>query len=150
MAGLALISTGIVILVEQYIKTGWLILVALPLIGAVFFAALIRQQRLGTIIPGCLILTAGIGVLMALNVYAGDGWAKQLGAFLLAFAFGFALISIVSHLVSGRATLWPLIPAGALASIGACFFSGDLSLVNFVLFIVTGFGLVLLLTGVYT
>lgn len=150
VAGLALITTGLVILAEQYIQSGWLVLVALPLIGAVFFATLVRQQRLGMIIPGSLLLTSGIGALLALNVYAGAGWAIQLGAFLLAFSFGWALITIVTHFVGGKAILWPLIPGGAIAAIGACFFWSDLSLVSFVLFIVTGFGVVLLLTGAYT
>lgn len=150
VAGLALIATGLVILAEQYIKSGWLILVALPLIGAVFFAALIRQQRLGMIIPGSLLLTLGIGVLLALNVFAGKGWAIQLGAFLLAFSFGWVLITVVTHFVGGKTLFWPLIPAGAIATLGACFFWGDLSLVSFVLFIVTGFGLVILLTGAFT
>ncbi|HWQ04496.1 MAG TPA: hypothetical protein VN452_03995 [Longilinea sp.] len=150
VAGIALISIGLVVLVEQTIKTGWLILVALPLIAAVFFVTLVRQQRLSMIIPGCLLVTAGIGILLAMLVYNRAGWAEQIGAFLLAFSFGWALISIVTYLVAGNAILWPLIPAGAIFSIGASLFWGDLSLAGFVLFIVTGFGLVLLLTGVHT
>jgi len=150
VAGIALISIGLVVLVEQYLKTGWLIMVALPLISAVFFATLVRQQRLIMIIPGCLLVTAGIGILLALQVYARTGWAEQIGAFLLAFAFGWALISIVTYLVAGNAILWPLIPAGAIFALGASFFWGDLSLAGFVLFIGTGFGLVLLLTGLRT
>jgi hypothetical protein len=150
VAGLALIATGLVILIEQYIKSGWLILVALPLIGAVFFAALIRQRRLGLIIPGSLILSFGIGILLAFVVYARAGWAVQLGAFFIAFAFGWVLITVVTHFVGEKTALWPLIPAGAILSIGGCFFRSDLSLVSFVLFIVTGFGLVFLLTGIYT
>ncbi len=150
VAGIALISVGLVVLVEQYLKTGWLILVALPLIGAVFFVSLVRQQRLGMIIPGSLILTAVIGVLLALVVYASANWAVRIGAFLLAFSFGWALISIVTYLVAGNAALWPLIPAGAIFSVGASLFWGDLTLASFVLFIITGFGLVLLLTGVHT
>jgi hypothetical protein len=150
VAGVALISIGLVVLVEQYLKTGWLILVALPLIGAVFFVSLVRQQRLGMIIPGSLLLTAAIGLLLALVVYAPANWAVKIGAFLLAFSFGWALISIVTYLVAGNAVLWPLIPAGAILSVGASLFWGDLTLAGFVLFIVAGFGLVLLLTGVHT
>lgn len=150
VAGLTLIATGLIILAEQYIKTGWLILVALPLIGAVFFAALVRQQRLGFIIPGSLLLTGGIGALLAIKVFDESGWAIRLGSFFLAFSFGWVLITVVTHFVNGKAILWPLIPAGAILSVGASFFFGDLSLVNFVFFIVTGFGLVLLFTGIYT
>lgn len=150
VAGLALIATGLVILIEQTVKTGWLILVALPLIGVVFFASLIRQRRLGMIIPGCLVLTAGIGLILSFKVYAKAGWADQLGAFFLAFSLGWVLISVVTHFVSEKEVLWPLIPAGAIFSLGACFFWGDLSVVSFFFFILTGFGVVFLLTGTYT
>lgn len=149
VAGLSLIATGLVFLGEQYIRTGWLIPVALPLIGAVFLGSMIRQQRLGMIIPGSLVLAGGIGILLALNVYKDAGWARQLGAFILAFSFGWVLIVAVTHFVGGKTAYWALIPAGAIFSLGASFFWGDLSLVNFVLFIVTGFGLVILFTGIY-
>ncbi|GAP14664.1 hypothetical protein LARV_02438 [Longilinea arvoryzae] len=150
VAGLALIATGLVVLAEQTFKTGWLILVALPLIGVVFFASLVRQQRLGLTIPGSLVLTIGIGLLLALKVFAKAGWAVQFGFILLVFSFGWALITIVTHFVGSKDVLWPLIPAGAIFSLGASFFWGDLSLISFVFFIVTGFGLVFLLTGIYT
>lgn len=149
VAGLSLIATGLVFLGEQYIRTGWLIPVALPLIGAVFLGSMIRQQRLGMIIPGSLVLAGGIGILLALNVYKDAGWARQLGAFILAFSFGWVLIAAVTHFVGGKTAYWALIPAGAIFSLGASFFWGDLSLVNFVFFIVTGFGLVILFTGIY-
>lgn len=149
VAGLSLIATGLVFLGEQYIRTGWLIPVALPLIGAVFLGSMIRQQRLGMIIPGSLVLAGGIGILLALNVYKDEGWARQLGAFILAFSFGWVLIAAVTHFVGGKTAYWALIPAGAIFSLGASFFWGDLSLVNFVFFIVTGFGLVILFAGIY-
>lgn len=149
VAGMSLIATGLVFLGEQYIRTGWLIPVALPLIGAVFLGSMIRQQRLGMIIPGSLVLAGGIGVLLALNVYKGAGWSRQLGAFILAFSFGWVLIAAVTHFVGSKTAYWALIPAGAVISLGASFFWGDLSLVNFVFFIVTGFGLVILFTGIY-
>lgn len=150
VAGLSLIATGLVFLGEQYIKTGWLIPVALPLIGAVFLGSMVRQQRLGMIIPGSLTLASGIGVLLALVVYKGAGWAHQLGVFLLAFSLGWLLITAITHFVGIKTARWTLIPAGAIFSVGASFYWGDLSLVSFVFFIVTGFGLVLLFTGIFT
>lgn len=150
VAGLSLIATGLVFLGEQYVKTGWLIPVALPLIGAVFLGSMVRQQRLGMIIPGSLALAGGIGMLLALVVYKGAGWAHQLGAFLLAFSMGWLLIAAITHFVGIKTARWTLIPAGAIFSVGASFYWGDLSLVSFVFFIVTGFGLVLFFTGLYT
>lgn len=150
IAGLALIATGLVILGEQIARTGWLLPVALPLIWAVFFASMIRQQRLSMIIPGSLILTGGIGVLLAFTAFQGAGWSRQLGFALLVFSLGWLLITGVMHFVGEKTAYWALIPAGGIFTVGASFFWGDLSLLSFVLFLAVGFGLVLLLTGIYT
>lgn len=150
VAGLALIATGLVIMGEQIVRTGWLLPVALPLIWAAFFASLIRQQRLSMILPGSLILSGGIGVLLALTAFQGAGWSRQLGIALLIFSLGWLLIAGVTHFVGEKTALWALIPAGGIFSVGANFFWGDLSLLSFVLFLSVGFGLVLLLTGIFT
>jgi len=150
IAGIALIATGMIILGEHYIRSGWLIPVALPLIWAVFFASMIRQQRLSMIIPGSLILTGAIGILLAFTTFQDAGWSRQLGVAFLVFSFGWVLIAGVTHFVGEKTAHWALIPAGGIFSIGSSFFWGDLSLLSFVLFIAVGFGLVLLLTGVYT
>jgi hypothetical protein len=150
VAGLALIATGLVIMGEQIVRTGWLLPVALPLIWAAFFASLIRQQRLSMILPGSLILSGGIGVLLALTAFQGAGWSQQLGIALLIFSLGWLLIAGVTHFVGEKTALWALIPAGGIFSVGANFFWGDLSLLSFVLFLSVGFGLVLLLTGIFT
>ncbi len=150
VAGLALIATGLVIMGEQIVRTGWLLPVALPLIWAAFFASLIRQQRLSMILPGSLILSGGIGVLLALTAFQGAGWSQQLGIALLIFSLGWLLIAGVTHFVGEKTAYWALIPAGGIFSVGANFFWGDLSLLSFVLFLSVGFGLVLLLTGIFT
>jgi hypothetical protein len=150
VAGLALIATGLVIMVEQIVRTGWLLPVALPLIWAAFFASMVHQQRLSMILPGSLILSGGIGVLLALTAFQGAGWSRQLGIALLIFSLGWLLIAGVTHFVGEKTALWALIPAGGIFSVGANFFWGDLSLLSFVLFLSVGFGLVLLLTGIFT
>lgn len=150
IAGLALIATGLVILGEQVVRTGWLLPVALPLIWAMFFASMIRQQRLSMIIPGSLILTGGIGVLLAFTAFQGAGWSHQLGIALLVLSLGWLLIAGVTHYVGEKTAYWALLPAGGIFAVGASFFWGDLSLLSFVLFLAVGFGLVLLLTGIYT
>jgi len=131
-------------------STGWLLPVALPLIWAAFFASLIRQQRLSMILPGSLILSGGIGVFIGINRVSGSRLAAA-----TRHCADYLLTRVVVNRRRDTLCWRKHCPLGAYSrrgdfSVGANFFWGDLSLLSSVLFLSVGFGLVLLLTGIYT
>lgn len=59
--GIGFISVGLAIFLEQFLKTGWLVLVILPVSGAVFLVEATRTRKLGLLIAGSLIFGVGVG-----------------------------------------------------------------------------------------
>ncbi len=57
--GIGFISVGLAIFLEQFLKTGWLVLVILPVSGAVFLVEATRTRKLGLLIAGSLIFGGG-------------------------------------------------------------------------------------------
>lgn len=95
-------------------------------LGILFTLLGIKKKWLGFIIPGSLLSFAGVGVSVPWGWnHPGNGLTKT-GTMLVAFAFGWLLITLFSRLVWRKTIWWPLIPGGVLAVVGwALFISGD-------------------------
>ncbi len=147
VAGVILILIGGVYLADQFFHTGWLPWIILPVIALLFLIGGGRLHKIGLIIPGGLLGGVGIGLYFMFYRLPQAGLAERSGVFLLAFAGGWLLITLLSALFTRRPAWWAAIPAAALAFVGACLVFTDLRLVDFVLYLVTGLGIILLVTG---
>jgi len=147
--GIGFISVGLAILLEQFLKTGWLVLVILPISGAVFLVESTRAKKLGLLVAGGLILGAGVGSLLYFSSAFPISFQQRIGWLIIAFSAGWALITAGSSWVVSHRVWWPMIPGGILFFIGLCFLVTPLRLVDFVLFIAGGVGIVLLIWGVF-
>ncbi len=123
MTGVALIVIGATVLLFQLVEVpneGALLMSALALIFLVWG---VTTRSVGLLIPGGIL--AGI----ALGVYLSEGPLRQLeetadgGVFLVSFAAGWALITVLSVAIQ-RIAWWPLIPAGIMAVIGGAMLVG--------------------------
>lgn len=146
--GTFLIAGGGALLLEQRLKTGWLILLLVPAIGLTFLLGGIRWQKKGYVIPGGIITGIGVGLFFFLSPLVHGNWQTRVGLLLMAAGAGFLLIPLVSYLSSRRITWWAMITGTLIAAVGAAFSFTPLRVTDFVLYIVTGLGLVLLLWGV--
>lgn len=146
-AGLTLMAIGVVILADQYLKTGWLSLLALPIGGMIFLGWGILSRRLSLIIPGGLMSGLGIGGFLALSHFLNLSFPDRAGLLLVAFALGWGVITLASAVFTGQVAWWPLIPGSVLASIGACLIITPLRVVDFSLYVCVGLGLALLAWG---
>ena len=125
--GLALISIGLLVLIGHVLPAALAGLLFVPALGLIFLLWGFGARSVGLLIPGALLCGAGPGIFLIeqpLRDLGGDGRG---GVFLLSFALGWGLITVLSALVSDRPHWWALIPGGLLAVIGASLLAGGLA-----------------------
>lgn len=96
------------------------------LVGAIFILAAFLRRKNGMLVPGGILLGINAGALLQgfhPTTPAGSG------AFLLAFAGGWLLISLLSGVLnridaSSKVMLWPLIPGGIIGAVGGLLLMG--------------------------
>jgi len=145
--GILLILIGGVILIDSFLKTGWLSLMILPVLGLLFLAGGLRVQQWGWMVAGSIFTSLGVGIFLALSPFFRLSGIERMGWLLLAFGCGWLLITLLSRLFGAPVAWWALIPGSALASGGAVLLFSRLRLLDFILYIGLGLGLAFLLWG---
>lgn len=129
VGGFVLVLIGLLALAFQFLDAfdASFLGALIPLgLGLLFLVAGIVSREVGWLIPGGILTGIGTGIafvagpLDGLFPAADDG-----GLFLLAFAGGWFLITILSAIVTDETHWWPLIPGGIIGFIGlAVLFGG--------------------------
>lgn len=148
--GVGFIAIGIVVLVDQVLKTGWVIFAIIPIVATIFLLEAYRTRKSGFIITGCLMFGLALGGLLFLSHLILSPLEKKIGYLIIAFALGWVFIPLFSRNIGGRPLLWAFIPAGMILPVGLCFVFSRLTFLDFVLYIVSGVGLTLLIWGLYS
>lgn len=122
-------------------------------LGLIFIVAGLVSQKRGLLIPGGIVSGVGAGVLMMEQGPWQLSEPADAGLFLLTFACGWALITLLSLFVpdenGGRSLMWwPLIPGGIMATIGGLLFAGEFG-VTLLKWIGQGWPVVLIGIGLY-
>jgi hypothetical protein len=114
---LLLIGLGALFLLEQVFNFGWLVL---PVLAASFLTLGLATRQAGWLIPGGILGGLSLGIALTDGPFrvAGAGSEERGGLFLLAFALGWASISLLSKLFTREPQTWALIPGGLMALIG--------------------------------
>lgn len=147
--GIALIVFGLLALVTQLVDLGETLgLLIVPALGLIFllWGTLTRQS--GLLIPGGILSGIGIGTLLITGPYAAASGQVQGGVFLLAFAFGWALIPVLSAIFTGDNHWWALIPGGIMAIVGGALLFGGVAL-TVLEFFGRAWPVLLILAGLY-
>ncbi len=128
VAGLALIIIGLAVLAVQFIDTPNIGLLILPALAVIFLAWGLLTRTFGLIIPGGILAGIGTGAIL-IDMMALDAPGESEAAiFLLAFAGGWALVSLLSVFTNDRFQWWPLIPGGIMAVISVLLLAGEAGL----------------------
>lgn len=127
-AGFALIALGIVALLAQLDVVASVGLLIVPTLSIIFLAWGLLTRNFGLIIPGGILAGIGLGIVVLEGILSGPDGTVEGGIFLLCFAGGWLLVSLLSPLTSSAFQWWPLIPSGILAAIGALLVAGDAGL----------------------
>ena len=120
-AGLVMIALGLAFLAIQFLEqvSGSAVLLAL---GAAFLVAHVTYRIYGLLIPACILLGLGGGVLAEEFGATGD-------AVILGLGLGFVAIWGIDRLTarrSPRASWWPLVPGSILLVVGISSYFGGL------------------------
>lgn len=111
--GAFLIILGAATLLQRWLEIGNYIVLLIGL-GMLILGSI--SHRTGWIIPGSVLTGIGLGILAM-----EGGWlfpvADQNGVFLICFAFGWFLITLLTALFT-RTQWWAIIPGGIMALIG--------------------------------
>jgi hypothetical protein len=148
VAGVLFIICGMVLLLDQNLKTGWLSLLLLPAIGLSFLYGGYRTQKYGLIIPGGLLTGLGIGVFIFFTRLLDLGWANRVGFLLLAFGFGWAIVVLATYLLFNHIPWWAVVTGAVIASIGLVFLLTPMRVTDFALYVGCALGLAMLAWGV--
>lgn len=149
IAGSVLVGIGVLAIFSQYLKIGWLPLVALPTAGLVFLVEGVRQRQAGFLIPGSLLLLTGLGAILAFSSLLDLALADQIGLLLFMFGASWGGITLLTLYFSRHTAWWALVPGSVITSAGLCMLFSPMQLLDFVLYIITALGLALLAWGVF-
>lgn len=143
-AGIALISIGIAILLTRWLNfDDYLAL----LIGAGLLGWGVLSRRAGLIIPGGVLTGIGLGILVSEGPWTIPA-VNQNGLFLICFALGWFLITLLTGLFTGCTLWWPIIPGGIMAVLGgAVLLTGNVRIIEQLPTLIPS--LILILIGIY-
>ncbi len=127
VAGIALIAIGVLALVAQVVKSDWLGMLFLPTLGLIFLAWGSLTRKVGLLIPGGIISGLGLGAMLVESPLGQLGDPARGGLFLLAFALGWGLITLLSALFTSQTHWWPLIPGSIMAVVGGALLVGNIA-----------------------
>lgn len=147
--GIIMVAIGIFVIADQFLKTNWLPLALAPLFGIYFLVEAIRTRQFAYLITSGLLLGAGAGGFIGFSPLFVRPLAHDFGWLVIFFALGWALIAILSEQVTEKPAWWALVPAGIIFSIGLTLLMTEMGILDFVLWVGTGTGIVLLLWGIY-
>ncbi len=122
--GIALILIGILLLAVQFRPGDWSGILLLPTLALIFLVWGLCVRSVGLLIPGGVLFGVGLGAFLIERVFINVSDEMSGGIFMLAFALGWGLITLLSALI-GRLHWWPLIPGGIMAFIGVALLVGE-------------------------
>lgn len=146
-AGILLITTGVIILIDQNLQTGWLSQITVAAAGILLLASGIHFKKMLLMTFGSLFVGIGIGSLLAMQPDILPTWGGRIGAGLVSLSFSWILLFPLFILVFRQRHWWPLLPGGIIGGLSLCFLTNALEPVDFILFIGLGTSLPLLIWG---
>jgi hypothetical protein len=147
VTGITLILMGGMILLDQYLNTGWLVLMILPLGGLAFLGWGVKLRQRGLITAGGVLTGFGVGCFIAFSNFFSMDLPLRIGFLCVSFALGWGLIATLFYFINDQIAWWTLIPGAIFAGLGMCFFKTPIRPLDFVFYPGVGLGLVLLAWG---
>ncbi|MFP4343264.1 MAG: hypothetical protein ACLFU8_01095 [Anaerolineales bacterium] len=128
VGGLLLILVGALLLAARFTDSDILGLAIPLLLGLGFLAWALTARSVGLLIPGGILTGIGTGALLIESIGANLSESGEGGLFLVAFAGGWGLISLLAALVLKTEMWWPLIPAAIIGAVGGALLIGGTAL----------------------
>lgn len=146
-AGIGILVSAGLLLVESQFNTGWLLALGLFVSGSLLLVGGAWMRRRIMLYAGILFACFGLGLLiqsMGLGLFEP---LTMVGVLLASFGAGCLLIMLLSRLVFGATDWWALVPAALIGSTAIILMVGSGWPFEFV-FVVSALGLSLLIWGI--
>ncbi len=147
ISGSLLILIGILLGLDQILKTGWLIFVIFPLCGVIMIGLGIYLREPGWLVAGSLVLGLGWGGYFLLGGTPHLVTVARVGSALVVFGGSWFLIPLFYAIIHRPVAWWALVPGSVLAGSGLAMGGPALRIVDFALYVLCGLGLALLIWG---
>jgi hypothetical protein len=147
LTGLILVLVGLLLGLDQVLKTGWISFLIFPLCGLIMIITGLYLGAFGWLVAGSLVLGLGCGGYFLLSSTIHMDMAPRVVYALVFFGASWLLITLLSLVVRHPAAWWALLPGSVLIGAGLALIADPLSLVDFVFYILCGLGLSLLAWG---
>lgn len=121
IGGLILLIVGIVALIGQFVPDAWGELFGTFLLlglGIVFLAVGIMTRQGGWFIPGGILTGLGAGTGLITSPLMDSLGGDEGGWFLIVFALGWGLITLMTAIFTDETHWWALIPGGIIGLVG--------------------------------
>lgn len=126
ITGLAFIALGMFWMVQEFVAFDGFGKFFLPGLALIFLVWGIINRSAGLLVPGGILAGIGTGAWLVSTLSLTE--AQQGSVFLLSFAGGWLLITVLSALFTSCTMWWPLIPGGIMALIGSALLAGGVAL----------------------
>ncbi len=147
--GYLLVGAGILLFIDQEVKTGWLTF-AIPVIaGSLIVIYAWMQRRPGWTIAGSLLTGIGAGLIIGLLIIPSRLWIERAGTAVVAFSAGWLMIFILTSLMLRKTQWWSLVVFSVTLASGIFLwlYSGR-GIFTYAVWLSASLGLVLLVWGV--
>lgn len=121
VGGLILVLIGLIALAGQFIELDAfpnLGLLIVPGIGVLFLLWGVLTREDGLIIPGGIMSGIGLGIVLIAGPFNITNGENEGGIFMLSFALGWVLITVLTAVFTDETHWWALIPAAIMGLIG--------------------------------
>jgi hypothetical protein len=146
-AGLALIAFGVLILADQYLRTGWLTY-AIPLMaGIILIARGAAARQSGLIVAGGITTGVGAGLLAFFSPALAESIHRRVTLLITFTAMGWVLTFWLVGIFAARRAFWALVAAGVSGMVAAWFWLTPVRPIEYILILPTAVGVVLLICG---
>lgn len=147
IVGLCLVIIGIGLLLELTFDLGWSATGVEATIAIFFFIQTVVKKKTGLGVVSSL----SLGIITALFAFFMPGvdwpWTLRLGLLIILIGAGFLYIPLCRYLISRRISYWGFFSGWVIIAVGIPFLLAQLSLLDFVFWVVTGVGSGLLIWG---
>jgi hypothetical protein len=125
--GLILVVIGLIALAGQFVKLDSLPdlgLFVVPAIGIILLVWGVLTREAGPIIPGGIMSGIGLGILLIAGPFDFVSGENEGGVFMLSFALGWVLITVLTAVFTEETHWWALIPAAIMGLVGGTILVG--------------------------
>lgn len=150
LLGVILVVSGLLLLVDQRLMTGW-VSISIPIaIGIVLAAYGMVKKNAWWLAPGMIVIGLGLATLLIFGKMLSFGTNSRIGFAFLVNAVIWLLLFFVIRRSTRRLPWWTLFIAFSCAALCYIYLAERFALLEFIFFLSASIGLVFLLWGSFT